>query len=784
LTDDDRAHENAGDGPIAHAHLLASHHRFVRELARGLVAPAAFEDVAHDALLAGLQGRPARGGALRAWLAATVRNLAHRWHRGEARRARRERAVASPEALPSARQLLERIELEQAVVRAVVTLREPQRATILLRFYEGHSTGAIARQLGVPADTVRARLRRGLAELRAQLDAELGPRDEWIAALLPVAALPVGVVPTGVAAAGGASKALAPGLAKGVAAAGATGAALMGAKAITIVAASCATAALAWWVVPERWIARVLAPHPEATLAAGAEPAGVDATAPTRPEPSAAAKLDPTREAEAHGAGAAAEAAALPPPGAVVLEVVDARTLAPLEAVKVRFLCDARFAEADTGGRVNAMLTAGTWEANVAAEGYEPARLAAFDVRIGETRDLGRVALERGNGVVEGRVVALHLAADQPVTVELFGSGRSPCDRCLALASDARAHVAGTEESAPRDDASFGRDCAYRKDRDALTAVGGRAFKFEHLAAGVYWLRAFEPQQRIVEAVRIEVGRGGYAWRDVDVSAPTFARFELRHEQRGLFTGAWTGVHALRPAAIHYEFRRDGKAVGSVEVTPSAEQTQASVGPPIEIPGVATPNVEADVALTHWRVAREFFQNDRSDLLAQWERRAVAARAGIYPVEITTWLNAGRERLDRDRQEGDALAFDCAAPDCDDVALELAVLRPDLHEVRPLPRAQLSVVVTCGAYASDEIALDLRGEYFQPQVVTMRLQEAAEHSGPLPPGEAASCMSCHDEGASSVADAVRTFETRASWVRAVERTMYDSKGTAPEDEKH
>src|SRR5262249_58066385 len=66
------------------------------------------------------------------------------------------------------------------------------------------------------------------------------------------------------------------------------------------------------------------------------------------------------------------------------------------------------------------------------------------------------------------------------------------------------------------------------------------------------------------------------------------------------------------------------------------------------------------------------------------------------------------ERIDRERHEGDALVFDCAEPGADGVELSLTAIRPDLHEIRPLPRLELTVVVTCGEYASDEVPIHLR----------------------------------------------------------------------------
>jgi len=760
-----------GDVP-AHASSLASHHGFVRELARGLVAPDSFEDVAHDALLAGLARPPQRPAALRSWLATTVRRLAGKWRRGESRRARREGVAARPEALPSAHDLVLRVELEQAVVRAVLALKEPFRTTVLLRFYEGHATAAIAEQLRLPADTVRARLRRGLAELRTQLDARFGGRSEWVAALLPVAALPSGVAATGAAGAGGSAAV------KAAAVAATTGAAVMSVKTIGAVVASCATVAFAWWAVPESWLERALTTGGSTSAArelGSAEGAGaanvaaagvpVDALAPTRSAEGAAGPAGA-------GADAVAVDASLPPPGTVLLEVVDARTLTCIESVKIRFLNEARFAEYAGSGALQSILTAGHWESSVTAVGYEPARLAGFDVAVGEARALGRIALERGNGVVEGRVVARHLPGDVPVTVELFGDGRSPCDACLAAANGASGAGEGDDAERAR---KLGIDCGYRDDRDTCAATGDRAFRFAHLAAGVYWLRASDPQQRIVESRRLEVGRGGYSWQELDVSAPTFARFELRHERGGLFTGAWASPHRPQPAPIRYEFRRGGQPVGAVEYTPSADDTLASVGAPIVIPsGERAPSdLEAATTALETLATRYYDHMILADVAVNFT--AEQRLSWFRRVAVTTDLQSF-ERLDRDRREGDGLLFDCAEPGCDGVALKLEPLRPDLHEVRPLPRLELTVVVTCGEYASDEVPLDLRAEWFQPTCVTMRPQP--KPAGAVPAAQARSlCVSCHTESTAQhpERDALDFWQTR--------RAPVDFGGIASESER-
>ena len=165
---------------------------FVRALSRGLLDdPAAAEDVAQEALVAGLERPPEAAGALRGWLARVVRNLVLERGRGESRRAGREERVARTERIPSTAEVLEREAARATVVKAVLALDEPYRTVILLRFYESRPPRAIAAQLGVPVETVHTRIQRALALLRERLDREFGSRSAWAALLLPFARPPV-----------------------------------------------------------------------------------------------------------------------------------------------------------------------------------------------------------------------------------------------------------------------------------------------------------------------------------------------------------------------------------------------------------------------------------------------------------------------------------------------------------------------------------------------------------------------------------------------------------------
>jgi len=174
--------------------VLLSHADFVRGLARSLLRdPAAAEDAAQDALLRALERPPRVETSLRSWLHSVTRNFARQDARGAGRRRWHEAAAAREEPLPSAADVLEREAIRAEVVQAVLALSEAQRTVVLLRFYEGRTQREIARRLDVSVETVRTRLKRGLARLRGALDGRRS-REEWMSSLLPLAGAGAGSV--------------------------------------------------------------------------------------------------------------------------------------------------------------------------------------------------------------------------------------------------------------------------------------------------------------------------------------------------------------------------------------------------------------------------------------------------------------------------------------------------------------------------------------------------------------------------------------------------------------
>src|SRR5690606_8822538 len=101
------------------------------------------------------------------WLACIARNLAHDWHkRGYPRR----ELAREPEQLDAERGPARDLEEALGLLAAIQHLPEGQRELLVLRFVEGLSGPEIAAALGMTHGSVRVKLHRGVAALRAALD--------------------------------------------------------------------------------------------------------------------------------------------------------------------------------------------------------------------------------------------------------------------------------------------------------------------------------------------------------------------------------------------------------------------------------------------------------------------------------------------------------------------------------------------------------------------------------------------------------------------------------------
>jgi hypothetical protein len=78
------------------------------------------------------------------------------------------------------------MEQHRRVVEALLELNDSTRTSILLRYLEGLAPRDIAARSGEPVETVRTRIKRGLATLRSRLDEREGGRGAWAAMLAPL----------------------------------------------------------------------------------------------------------------------------------------------------------------------------------------------------------------------------------------------------------------------------------------------------------------------------------------------------------------------------------------------------------------------------------------------------------------------------------------------------------------------------------------------------------------------------------------------------------------------
>jgi RNA polymerase sigma factor (sigma-70 family) len=144
---------------------------WLERLARSLTGdPAEADDLVQDTYAAALRSPPDTDRPIRPWLRRVAINLVRMRHRVRVRRAATESVVKTQaEPVRNAEQLLERARLERRLAELVLELDEPFRTTVLLRYREGLSAEQIGSQQGVPAGTVRSRLKTGLDRLRREL---------------------------------------------------------------------------------------------------------------------------------------------------------------------------------------------------------------------------------------------------------------------------------------------------------------------------------------------------------------------------------------------------------------------------------------------------------------------------------------------------------------------------------------------------------------------------------------------------------------------------------------
>ena len=166
---------------------IAAQAKWLRRLTRSLVVQEdRADDVLQETLLVALQhqGRPVR--SIRPWLARVAFNFARKLSTEDGRRRELQWDCAAERSVPSPCTVLARAEMQHVLSEAVLSLDEPYRSTILLRFLDELSCAEMARHMRVPVETVRTRVKRGLKQLRAKLDLDRGSCRAWAVPILGV----------------------------------------------------------------------------------------------------------------------------------------------------------------------------------------------------------------------------------------------------------------------------------------------------------------------------------------------------------------------------------------------------------------------------------------------------------------------------------------------------------------------------------------------------------------------------------------------------------------------
>ncbi len=162
----------------------------LRALARSLVhGDSDADDLLQETAVAAITHPPEEGRPVRPWLATVLRNRWRMDRRTVNRRSTREQEVTATEdgvdPRAGADEVLDRARTLERLAAALVALEEPFRTVVMRRYLDGQSAAEIARALGIPAGTIRWRLKTGLERLRAALDES---QPKWRRAFIPFAA--------------------------------------------------------------------------------------------------------------------------------------------------------------------------------------------------------------------------------------------------------------------------------------------------------------------------------------------------------------------------------------------------------------------------------------------------------------------------------------------------------------------------------------------------------------------------------------------------------------------
>jgi len=166
--------------PQSFASVVPQHTAAMRRAAASLVGWADAEDVAQEAILRAWQawGSLREVEAARSWLLRITVNIGLQWKRGSFGRAAKTEPLGDEQieelatlaTNPGTSDHTGSLDLRSAIN----TLGSDQRLAVVLRYYARMDASEIGEALGVPAATVRTRLRRGLMTLHERLNGTAG----------------------------------------------------------------------------------------------------------------------------------------------------------------------------------------------------------------------------------------------------------------------------------------------------------------------------------------------------------------------------------------------------------------------------------------------------------------------------------------------------------------------------------------------------------------------------------------------------------------------------------
>jgi RNA polymerase sigma factor (sigma-70 family) len=175
---------------------LLAHAGWLQRLAGGLLADRdAADEAVQETLITAVRRPPQPGGSVRAWFGTVLTNRIRSATRSDRRRVvASARAAAEPaDPVRTPEEVVTALQLQRLIASLLLELDPPYREVIYLRFFDGLDSPAIGTRLGISAGTVRWRLKTGLDDLRARLDARDGEGGQrWrrsLAPLSPVALL-------------------------------------------------------------------------------------------------------------------------------------------------------------------------------------------------------------------------------------------------------------------------------------------------------------------------------------------------------------------------------------------------------------------------------------------------------------------------------------------------------------------------------------------------------------------------------------------------------------------